>query len=182
VAAPRLPNCLVDTGCECYSNANCIVSEGATPFIDDDIYGGVCEGDVCVTPVDPECVTDLSCDLGEVCVSGSCAVDLKADRDRDGVPDGSRNFPRDNCPTVSNTDQDDTDGDGSGDACDDDDDNDGNLDVDDQCPVTFNIGCYVDSDGDGIADDEDTFPSGVNFENLPDLGATPGHANPNGAR
>jgi len=47
-------------------------------------------------------------------------VDITADQDRDGVPDGSANFPRDNCPSIPNPGQDDHDRDGRGNACDED--------------------------------------------------------------
>jgi len=55
------------------------------------------------------------------------------DGDSDGVADG-----QDNCPAVSNADQQDTDGDGDGDACDGDDDGDGLFDEDDACPLVAN--------------------------------------------
>lgn len=75
-------------------------------------------------------------------------VPLEGDADCDGIPDES-----DNCPVVSNGDQDDTDGDGAGDAC-------------DQCPLTVrgammdaDTGCPVsipgDYDRDGDVDGDD---------------------------
>lgn len=75
-------------------------------------------------------------------------VPLEGDADCDGIPDES-----DNCPAVSNRDQDDTDGDGAGDAC-------------DQCPLTVHgavmdadTGCPVsipgDFDRDGDVDRDD---------------------------
>jgi hypothetical protein len=82
------------------------------------------------------------------------------DSDDDGFPDDF-----DNCPSVSNEEQEDTDGDGRGDACQDSD-NDGITDEVDQCvnqPETMNgfedtDGCpdtIPDSDDDGITDDVD---------------------------
>jgi hypothetical protein len=69
---------------------------------------------------------------------------------RDEDQDGTENS-EDNCPKVSNWDQQDTDGDGMGDACDPDDDRDGRLDNEDNCPLTPNWD-QVDTDGDGIGD------------------------------
>tara|TARA_B100000674_G_scaffold498686_2_gene538657 strand:- start:4536 stop:5642 length:1107 start_codon:yes stop_codon:yes gene_type:complete len=65
-------------------------------------------------------------------------VDLAADRDLDGLPDGSESMSRDNCPDIANSDQRDLDRDGQGDVCDDDDDNDGVVDARDNCPMKYN--------------------------------------------
>ena len=43
-----------------------------------------------------ECDSDLDCPLGERCSSRICVIDLEADRDRDGVPDGSADTRVDN--------------------------------------------------------------------------------------
>ena len=90
----------------------------------------------------------------------------QADRDGDGIPDGS-----DNCPDASNTSQADLDADGAGDACDADDDNDGVPDATDNCPTVVNatqqdfdgdgIGnpCDPDDDNDGVPDTRDACPT-----------------------
>jgi YD repeat-containing protein len=75
------------------------------------------------------------------------------DTDGDGIPDAS-----DNCPTVSNPDQQDTDGDGIGDACDPDIDNDNIFNPSDNCPTVYNPD-QLDSDGDGIGDACDPCPN-----------------------
>ena len=59
-----------------------------------------------------ECFNDADCDLGAVCQDAKCIVDVEADRDMDGHPDGTKDMPRDNCPSTANPSQDDTDGDG----------------------------------------------------------------------
>ncbi len=107
------------------------------------------EGSVCILGQSnycfiPECISDLDCQLGEVCSSGSCVVDVFADRDRDGVPDNT-----DNCSLIVNTGQDDLDEDGQGDICDDDDDDDGVPDSSDNCPQTSNPNQY-DRDNNGV--------------------------------
>jgi hypothetical protein len=71
-------------------------------------------------------------------------IDSDFDADSDGVPDIS-----DNCPSVSNAQQEDSDGDGRGDACDPDDDADGVADTLDNCPAVSNPDQF-DVDGDGI--------------------------------
>ncbi|MBV1882743.1 MAG: thrombospondin type 3 repeat-containing protein [Pseudomonadales bacterium] len=102
------------------------------------------------------------------------------DNDGDGVPDTT-----DNCPLISNPQQEDFDGDSLGDACDLDDDDDGVDDVVDNCPMNSNpsqqdtdndeIGdaCDVDGDNDGVDDDIDNCPSLFNplQENNDDDGA-----------
>lgn len=74
------------------------------------------------------------------------------DDDRDRVAD-----ERDNCPMISNTDQENADGDASGDACDPDDDNDGLTDA--QEAVAGTDSTESDSDNDGTPDAADAFPT-----------------------
>ncbi len=84
----------------------------------------------------PQCEATSDCPLSARCLMDHdsvpsqnrkfCVVDLDADQDRDGIPNGSLGggnilaMPRDNCPNTPNTDQNDHDGDGLGDACDED--------------------------------------------------------------
>ncbi len=76
----------------------------------------------------------------------------KVDADRDGVGDDT-----DNCPTDANTDQLDTDHDGKGNACDSDDDNDGLSDADEATKGTSPT--LSDTDGDGVPDGSDDYPT-----------------------
>lgn len=102
------------------------------------------------------CLNHADCPLGELCEAGACLTDLEADRDRDGVPDGSNLQPIDNRLDVSNPDQIDADRDGSGDVCDSDDDNDLITDTADNCPLHSNpLQRDADADGAGNACDDD---------------------------
>ncbi|QDG49606.1 trypsin-like serine protease [Persicimonas caeni] len=90
--------------------------------------------------------------------------DPNADSDSDGVINGE-----DNCPSVSNEQQNDMDNDGVGDACDMDADGDG-VGSNDNCPLVPNANqddsdgdgtgnaCDGDSDGDGLNDELDNCP------------------------
>lgn len=87
------------------------------------------------------------------------------DTDEDGVQDHL-----DNCPDVSNPEQENLDSDAQGDACDDDDDGDGIMDANDVCPRLSDpqqtdtdgddLGdmCDEDDDADGVLDDDDSCP------------------------
>lgn len=68
------------------------------------------------------------------------------DTDKDGIVDDE-----DNCPLVSNPDQEDSDNDGIGDVCEEDMDGDGIPDDEDNCPEVANPD-QEDSDGDGAGD------------------------------
>ena len=108
----------------------------------------ICDGETCRPP---QCSTNSDCELGAGCAGGRCVVDLAADRDSDGLPDGSESMSRDNCPNIANSDQRDLDRDGHGDVCDDDDDNDGVVDARDNCPTRYNP-AQEDVDGNQIGD------------------------------
>jgi hypothetical protein len=98
-------------------------------------------------------------DQGDATLSLACTPAPTPDQDADGVPDA-----QDNCPAVSNADQEDADGDGIGDACDPDIDGDSVLNGADNCPTVANpeqtdtdgdlLGdaCDLDADGDGALD------------------------------
>ncbi len=101
------------------------------------------------TCIVPDCWDSLDCGLGEVCSSASCIVDVMADRDYDGVPDGSDLLPVDNCTDLSNPDQEDLDGDGQGDACDMDMDGDSVNNEWDNCPRIANPS-QIDTDSNDI--------------------------------
>lgn len=141
-------------------------------FYDQDCATGYrCDVGECVAA---DCRADYECGLGEVCERGQCLVDAGADRDRDGVPDGSVSQPVDNCPSLPNPDQDDLDGDGEGDTCDPDDDGDAVIDAEDNCPRVANpeqedldangLGdaCEGDADGDGVGDHLDNCRDAMN--------------------
>lgn len=93
-----------------------------------------------------ECLDSNDCALYETCDRGRCLVDVEADQDRDGVPDGV-----DNCESDLNPDQADRDGDSIGDLCDPDVDGDEIANVDDNCVYVPNMD-QLDSDGDGAGD------------------------------
>ncbi|MFL3000379.1 MAG: thrombospondin type 3 repeat-containing protein [Cytophagales bacterium] len=98
---------------------------------------------------------------------------VDTDYDQDLVHDSI-----DNCPLITNPDQNDKDEDGLGNKCDPDDDNDGILDEPDNCRLVANpdqldtdgdgIGdlCDVDDDGDGVEDSVDNCPLTANADQL----------------
>jgi len=135
-----VPDDSCQTDCPCLSDTDCP-------------RGALCHAGECVVSA---CDLDRDCALGELCEAGACVVNVDADRDRDGVPDGSISLPVDNCPLLVNPEQDDLDRDGRGDPCDDDDDNDGWLDAVDSCPLVADPeGLDADQDGIGNACDPD---------------------------
>ncbi len=111
------------------------------------------------------------CPIGAVCVAGACVVDVDADRDRDGVPDGFGGAPRDVCVAVPDPGQDDADRDGTGDACDPstppttppppDTDGDGVPDALDNCALINPAQTDTDGDGRGDACDDDDDGDGL---------------------
>ncbi len=98
-------------------------------------------------PVGSDDNSDLTSDTTSVTFTFTVA---SADRDGDGVNDGS-----DNCPDVSNANQADLDGDGQGDACDSDIDGDGTSNASDAFPRDASE--TRDSDGDDVGDNADAF-------------------------
>ncbi|HIA01623.1 MAG TPA: hypothetical protein EYN66_06885 [Myxococcales bacterium] len=92
------------------------------------------------------------------------------DLDGDKVPNET-----DNCPEVSNPDQNDSDADKQGDACDNDDDNDNVSDEDDNCALIPNFE-QADMDKDGVGDSCDSDKDGDQVDNEKDNCA--GVANP----
>lgn len=124
---------------------------------DNDPQGDACDDDD----------NDGFSDVAEI-AAGSNPLDANSvpppiDTDADGKPDRV-----DNCPTVSNPNQEDDDGDHIGNVCDDDIDGDGKLNAADTCPNTAKgiavdaNGCSIsqrDSDGDTVHDDKDQCPN-----------------------
>mgnify|MGYP001213670081 CR=1 FL=1 len=124
-------NCRLNSDCangQWCSNGQCAVDNRPRTYVG---LGGRCDNDLRVCRgenicgdnfrcVVPECESTGDCSLGEDCLRQMCVVDIILDEDRDGVPNGSANFPRDNCPRIPNPGQDDHDRDGRGDACDED--------------------------------------------------------------
>jgi len=84
-----------------------------------------------------------------------------SDTDGDGVVDDADNCPVDPNPDQLNTDVAEIGGDPDGDACDADDDADGWADVDDDCPLTYDLD-NLDSDSDGVGDVCDNCPVNSN--------------------
>jgi hypothetical protein len=123
--------CTINSQCpvgQMCSNGQCVVDNRPRTLVG---LGGrcdnnllVCRGENICGPNDrcvaPQCEVNNECLVGELCLRQMCVVDIILDEDRDGVPDGSANFPRDNCPGIPNPGQDDHDRDGRGDACDED--------------------------------------------------------------
>ena len=129
------------------SNPDCGPEETCKQFSGARNKTWLCVYDPAPAPA-PDCLNDTQCPLGEVCRRSTCVVDLAADRDRDGLPDGSRAHPRDNCPSTPNSNQSDIDRDAKGDACDQDLDGDGRNNRNDNCEFSYNPR-QVDSDNDG---------------------------------
>ena len=145
---------------------------------DDDDDDGALDGDDCA-PLDaaihPGAVEacngrdddcDGQIDNGYLDTDADGAVDcIDPDDDNDGLADDD-----DNCPLVTNVQQQNADGDLKGDACDTDDDNDGVLDDVDNCVFKANPGqgdadsdglgnaCDADDDNDGAPDGDDCAP------------------------
>ena len=69
-----------DRGCLCRTNGDCVANEICDPLL------GIC------APL--ECLQEMDCSLGSRCERGRCVIDVEADRDSDGVPDGTRETPR----------------------------------------------------------------------------------------
>ncbi len=130
------------------SEDNCPVTSNA----DQDNFDNDMQGDACDDDDDNDGVLD---------VDDAFPLDPDQsflDQDGDGVRDSE-----DNCPAVSNADQDNFDNDMQGDACDTDDDNDGVLDVDDAFPLDPDQS-FLDQDGDGVRDSIDNCPAVSNAD------------------
>ncbi len=135
--------------------------EGNACDLDDDNDGILDVDDNCPLKSNPNQEDNENDGLGDVC---------DPDDDNDVVMDED-----DNCAMTFNPDQSNVDGDGWGDACDSDADNDGIYNWKDNCPLVANanqadadndgIGdacdsnTVIDTDGDGVPDDEDLCPN-----------------------
>ena len=137
----------IEVGCECSTDSDCL------PPLVCNLEKSEC---------DRGCSSSSDCRIGESCVSNACTLDVEADRDNDGIPDGTVDEPRDNCVDVVNAQQADNDEDSIGDACDDDDDNDGIVDGVDNCPYTFNPN-QANANGDELGNVCDPVVSGINI-------------------
>lgn len=125
----RLPHELSDALCT-HNNACAIFKNGQQ-------YATI------VTP-SPDSISYTMTDI--TCAEGAVYTLKVLDSDGDGFID-----TRDNCPSISNTDQSDIDSDAIGDVCDPDDDNDGIADAQDNCPAVANAD-QTDFDRDGAGD------------------------------
>jgi hypothetical protein len=131
----------------CPTNAN-----DAQADLDDDG-----EGDACDSDIDGDGYSNTEEGLAGTDPKDANSYPVADDEDQDGIEDGL-----DNCPSTSNEAQEDLDDDGEGDACDSDIDGDGYSNSEEASagsnPNDATSIPVVDTDGDGIADDEDAFP------------------------
>jgi len=117
------------------------------------------EGDACDSDIDGDGYSNTEEGLAgtDPKDASSYPVAEDEDQDQDGIEDSL-----DNCPSASNEAQEDLDDDGEGDACDSDIDGDGYSNSEEASagsnPNDATSIPVVDTDGDGIADDEDAFP------------------------
>ncbi|XP_069980586.1 cartilage oligomeric matrix protein isoform X3 [Penaeus vannamei] len=194
VGCHNLPGLCPD-GKQCDGNANCIKPFGLNHYVCECKVGWAGDGQTCGPDRDLDGWPDF--DLG--CEDRRCRQDncvktpnsgqedsdndnigdaCDDDADNDGIPNSPDNCPLvsnpdqddtdpggpdtqgdacDNCPTIPNLYQEDNDKDGIGDACDPDIDNDGVLNRQDNCPLTPNED-QKDSDRDGLGDACDNCP------------------------